>query len=178
MSVGGQAYLKGRGEDPREMRSSLTGAAATSLWYCNVYFSRFLCDNSQLFNILAALLVFYCCSDKLPHTPGDLKQLVTHSSGGQKSEISLLGEDEGVGLAVFFSGGSMEESCLLALSSFSVIYGESCPLHITLISSVLTSPSALFYSNFWGPSDYIGSFQETWDNFPICKVNRFIYSRD
>ena len=67
MSIGGQAYLKGRGEDPREIRSSLTGAGATSLWYCHVYFSRFLCENSQLFNILAALLVFYCCSNELPH---------------------------------------------------------------------------------------------------------------
>lgn len=116
MSIGGQAYLKGRGEDPREIRSSLTGAGATSLWYCHVYFSRFLCENSQLFNILAALLVFYCCSNELPHAWWP--ETVCYSSGGQKSEISLLGQDQGVGLAAF-SGGSMEESCLLALSSFS-----------------------------------------------------------
>ena len=89
--------------------------------------------------------------------------------------MSLLGEDQGVGMAAFLREALWKNlfTCLFQL--LQVINGELRLLHITLISSVVRSPSALFYSSstFEDPCDYTGSIQEIRDNLPICKVLLF-----
>ena len=65
----------------------------------------------------------------------------------------------------------MEESvCLFQL--LTVINGELSLLHITPISSVVTSLPALFSSSstFEDSWDDAGFIQEIRDNLPICKV--------
>lgn len=91
-----------------------------------------------------AVVVFYCCSKKLPQALWlkTTKNLIVQQV---RSQIQVsLSENQHVSKAVFLSGGSKGESAFLASRSYILALASFLQLHCVDSSSVLLT-AALFY---------------------------------